>query len=73
MMVLYSTDGTPLMEIVAFERTGNELLVKGKVFGAMPITARLTPEQTRKGLAMLSLKLLWFVLTLPFRRSVHSR
>ncbi len=72
MMILYSTDDTPLMEIHAFERTSNALLVKGKVFGTMPITARLTPEQTRKGLAMLSLKLLWFVLTLPFRRSSRS-
>ena len=72
MMILYSTDKTPLMEIHAFERVDNELLVKGKVFGTMPITARLTPEQTRKGLSMLSLKLLWFLLTLPFRRSAHG-
>lgn len=68
MMVLYSSDRTALMEIEAFERSGSELLVKGKVFGTMPVTARLTPAQTRKGLAMLGLRLLWFVVTLPLRR-----
>lgn len=69
MMILYSTDKSPLMEIHSFEQRGNELLVKGKVFGTMPITARLTPDQARKGLKMLRPKLLWFLLTLPFRRS----
>lgn len=73
MMVLYSTDRTPLMEIHSFERAGDELLVKGKVFGTMPITARLTPEQTRAGLAMLNLKLIWFLLTLPFRRTSNAK
>lgn len=68
MMVLYSSDKTVLMRIEAFERSGSELLVKGKVFGTMPVTARLTPAQTRRGIALLGLRLLWFVVTLPFRR-----
>ena len=40
MMTLYSPDNSPLMQISALERSGNELLVKGKVFGTMPVTAR---------------------------------
>lgn len=68
MMVLYSADDTKLLEIDSFERRNDVLLVKGKVFGTMPITARLTPAQTRKGLAMLGPRLIWFLLTLPFRR-----
>ena len=39
MLTLYSTDNTKLMEVEKLERVGNELLIKGKVFGAMPMTA----------------------------------
>jgi hypothetical protein len=69
MMTLYSTDNSKLMEIENFERSGNELLIKGKVFGAMPISARLTPREARSALKMLDLKLVWFLLTFLLRRS----
>ena len=58
MLTLYSIDNTKLMEIEALERSGRELLIKGKVFGAMPMTARLTPAEARK----LALVLLTFLL-----------
>ncbi len=67
MLTLYSPDNTKLMEIEALERSGNELLIKGKVFGAMPMTARLTPAEARKGLKLVNLKLAWFLLTLLLR------
>ena len=67
MLTLYSTDNTKLMEIETLERSGNDLLIKGKVFGAMPMTARLTPAEGRKGLRMLSFKLALFLLTFLFR------
>jgi hypothetical protein len=31
--------------------------------------ARLTPEEARKGLKLLNVKLFFFLLTFPFRRS----
>jgi hypothetical protein len=68
MMTLYSTDNTPLMEVSSLERSGNDVLIKGKVFGTMPMTARLTPAEARKGLSLLSLRLVWFLLTLLVRR-----
>lgn len=68
MMTLYSTDQTALMEVTTMQREGNELRIKGKVFGTMPMTARLTPTEARNGLKLLSFKLVWFLLTLPFRR-----
>ena len=66
MITLYAGDNSTLMQIESLERSGNDLLIKGKVFGAMPMTARLTPTEARKGLKMLSLKLAsnLFVLTL---------
>lgn len=68
-MILYSPDKTPLMEVRSLERSGNELLIKGKVLGTMPMTARLTPAEARKGLGLLDLRLVLFLLSLPFRRS----
>jgi hypothetical protein len=67
MLTLYSPDNTKLMEIEKLERSGNELLIKGKVFGAMPMTARLAPAEARKGLKLLDLKLAWFLLTFLLR------
>jgi hypothetical protein len=67
MMRLYSTDNTPLMEISELERRGKDLLIKGKVFGTMPMTARLSPAEARNGLKLLNLKLVLFLLTFLFR------
>jgi hypothetical protein len=67
MLTLYSPDNTKLMEVEKLERSGNELLIKGKVFGAMPMTARLSPTEARKGLRLLDLKLVWFLLTFLLR------
>jgi hypothetical protein len=65
---LHSTDGSELMTVSALERNGNSLLIKGKVFGAMPMNARLSPEAARAALKLLTPRLVFFLLTLPFRR-----
>jgi hypothetical protein len=67
MLTLYSPDNSKLMEVEALERSGNELLIKGKVFGAMPMTARLTPAEARKGLRLMNFKLVLFLLTFLLR------
>jgi hypothetical protein len=67
MLTLYSPDGSSLMEVETLERSGNELLIKGKVFGAMPMTARLEPAEARKGLRLLNFKLALFLLTFLLR------
>ncbi len=67
MLTLLSPDNSKLMEIEALERSGNELLIKGKVFGAMPMTARLTPSEARKGLKLVNFKLALFLLTFLLR------
>jgi len=67
-MKLHSTDGSELMTVTALERDGNSLLIKGKVFGAMPMNARLGPEATRAALKLLTPRLILFLLTLPFRK-----
>ena len=67
-MKLYGADGKELMAISAIERDGAEMLIKGKIFGTMPLTARLKPSEFRKGFALMNWRTLWFALTLPFRR-----
>jgi hypothetical protein len=65
---LKSTDGGELMTVDSLERDGDSLLIKGKVFGAMPLNARLDAEEARAALKLLTPKLIFFLLTLPFRR-----
>jgi len=67
-MKLTSADKSELMNVSALERDGNLLVIKGKIFGAMPMTAKLSPAEFRKGLGLLNFRLLLFLLTFPFRR-----
>jgi hypothetical protein len=66
-MKLTSADNSELMQINALEREGDLLLIKGKIFGAMPMTAKLSPAEFRKGFGLLNLRLAFFLLTFPFR------
>jgi hypothetical protein len=65
---LYGADNSELMRIERIERSGNDLIIKGKVFGAMPMTAKLRPSEARQALKLLNLRTLLFLLTLAFRR-----
>jgi hypothetical protein len=67
-MKLTGPDKGELMTVSALERDRNDLVIKGKVFGTMPMTARLTPEQARAAFKLLNLRTILFILTLPFRR-----
>ena len=67
-MKLTGPDKSELMTVSALERDGGDLIIKGKVFGTMPMTARLTPEQARAAFKLLDLKTILFLLTLPLRR-----
>lgn len=68
MMTLYSADKSELMQVSAIERDGADLLIKGKVFGTMPMTARLTPAEARQGLKLLRLRTLLFLVSMLFRK-----
>ena len=67
-MKIKSADGSELMQVNALERDGDLLVIKGKIMGAMPMTAKLSPDEFRKGLGLLNLRLFFFLLTFPFRR-----
>lgn len=67
-MKLKGADGGELMTVSSLERDGDALLIKGKVFGAMPMTAKLDAQSAREALKLLTPSLVWFLLTLPFRK-----
>ena len=67
-MKIYSQDGSDLMDIQSLSRDGNKLVVRGKVFESMPMTAKISPSDARKGLKLLNFRLVLFLLTFLFRR-----
>ncbi|NKJ02359.1 hypothetical protein [Novosphingobium sp. SG707] len=66
-MKILSQDRSSLMEVTALDIASGELVIKGKVFGTMPMSARLSPDEARKGLKLLSPRILIFLLTFLFR------
>jgi hypothetical protein len=67
MMKFVGTDDSELIMVTALDRDGDKLVIKGKVFGAMPITARLSPAEARRGLKLLNFRLWLFLLTFLLR------
>ena len=67
-MKIYAADKSELMHVTKVERQGDNLVLKGKVFGTMPMAATLTPEQARAFGKLLTPRMLLFLLTLPFRK-----
>ncbi|KKB61859.1 phytoene dehydrogenase [Robbsia andropogonis] len=67
-MVLRGAADEELIHVESLERVGNELVIKGKSFGTMPMEARLHAASARAGLKMLGASRLAFLATLPFRR-----
>ena len=57
-----------LMTVRKIERDGNALIIRGKIFGAMPMVAKLTPGEARAALKLLDARSILFLLTMLFRR-----
>jgi hypothetical protein len=68
MMKIYGQDNSELMQVSSLEAEDGKLLIRGKVFGSMPMTAKLTPQEARKALKLLNPRLVLFLLTFLFRK-----
>lgn len=58
-------------ELMAIRRISGEngnLVIRGKIFGAMPMVAKLTPSEARAALKLLDFRTFLFLLTLLFRK-----
>jgi len=67
-MKVLDANNKELMAVRRIERDGNDLVIRGKIFGAMPMVAKLTPEQARAGLKLLDAKTIWLLITLLLRK-----
>ena len=59
-------------ELMAIRKISGEqgnLVIRGKIFGAMPMVAKLTPAEARAALKLLDFRTVLFLITLLFRRS----
>jgi len=68
-MKIYDATKKELMTVSAIERDGNMLVVKGKIFGTMPMIAKLSPEEARQVFKLLNFKMVLFLLSFFFRKS----
>lgn len=68
-MKLFGSDNKELMSVTTIERDGSDLMIKGKIFGAMPLSAKLRPEEARAALKLMNWKTILFLVTLIFRSS----
>lgn len=67
-MKIYAVDDRELMDIFELVPEGNALLLRGRIFGSMPVTAKLTPSEARAGLKLLGWRNLVFLVSLLGRR-----
>lgn len=71
-MKIFGADNKEMIAISAIERDGRELVLRGKIFGTMPMTARIRPEEVRGALKLLNWRTALFLLSLPWRRARRS-
>ena len=67
-MKIYDSENREMMTITSLRREGSELVISGRIFGAMPLTARLRPEEARAALKLVDFRTGLFLLTMLFRR-----
>ena len=68
-MKVFGADNKELITISAIERDGPDLVLRGKIMGTLPMSARIRPEEARRGLKLLDWRTALFALSLPWRRT----
>jgi hypothetical protein len=71
-MQLFTTDHDSLMDVKSLKQEGHTLVIEGRIMGALPVRAVLTPDQARAALKLVDLPTFLFLLTLLFRPGVKK-
>jgi phytoene dehydrogenase-like protein len=67
---LFDENDAELMAVNRIDTSENELVIKGKTFGTMPLTARLGPGDLRRALRLvLTPKKIWILVTMLFHKA----
>jgi hypothetical protein len=67
-MKFFTPERAELIVITAVDPHPEGLIISGKIMGAMPMKAVLTPVQLRAGFKFLSVKLVMTLIGMLFRR-----
>lgn len=67
-MKILDAQDKELMAVRKIERDGDDLVIRGKIFGAMPMVAKVTPTEARAALKLLDARTVLFLATLLFRK-----
>lgn len=67
-MKILDAQNKELMTVRKLERDGNDLVIRGKIFGAMPMVAKVTPAEARAALRLLDARTMFFLVSLLFRK-----
>ncbi|MCX7677492.1 MAG: hypothetical protein N2Z59_08990 [Alteraurantiacibacter sp.] len=67
-MKIYDANNQELMTVRELRAEDGALLIRGKIFGAMPMVAKLTPQEARAGLRLLNWRTMLFLLTMLLRK-----
>jgi hypothetical protein len=68
-MKIYDANDQELMTVREIVPEDGKLVIRGKIFGAMPMVAKVTPKEARAALKLLNFKTILFIISLPFRRN----
>jgi hypothetical protein len=66
---LYAPDRTVLLDITAIKKHRDGLVIEGKIMGAMPMKAILTPRELRNAFSLIKGPSFLAVISMLFRRS----
>ena len=67
-MKIYDANDGGLLTVREMVREGDDIVIRGKIFGAMPMVAKVTPKEARAALKMLNFKTMLFIVSLLFRK-----
>jgi len=65
-MKLFGPDGSNLMVVESVTVFGRDIQIKGKIMGAMPMTAVLRPREMRRAFRLITLGVLWQIVKMFF-------
>jgi hypothetical protein len=68
-MKIYDANDQELMTVREIAREGDNLVIRGKIFGAMPMAAKLTPKEARAALKLVNFRTILFIVSMLLRRS----
>jgi hypothetical protein len=71
-MKLFTPEKTELLNVTAIAPHRDGLIIHGRIMGAMPMKAVLTPRELRRTFRLFGPKLYWTLLLMLFKRAPQS-